>query len=241
MSELQLGWRDHTNALIANKMEALGLGSKSILEVGAGDSQWLPYLAKKYPASRVAGLDYSSAGCDKLRARADALGAEAGISVHQEDLFAPYSALHGQFDLVLSFGVVEHFSDLAYPLRAIRRYLRDGGIVFSLIPNMAGILGYMTQRFNRTVYDMHNPHDWQSFLQGHKEAGLTVLSGGYLGSSNFGVLSACFERRQGLAWLIHVYLSRVSKAIWLMEARFGDLPQSRMFSPYIYAISRVTP
>ena len=85
---------------------------------------------------------------------------------------------------------------------------------------------------------MHNPHDWNSFLEGHRKAGLTVISGGYLGSGNFGVLSSCFKKHEGLSWHTYVLLTRLSKAVWLLESKLGDLPGSRMFSPHIYAISR---
>lgn len=236
--ELKLGWRDHTNYLLAKKIEEIGLDGKSVLEIGAGDSQWLPYLARKYPGSRFAGLDYSKTGCERLAKRAAAICEATTIDIYHQDMFAMESALHGRFDLVLSFGVVEHFTELSHALLAKRKYLKDQGLMFSLIPNMAGSLGHLTKLFNRAIYEMHNPHDWNSFLEGHRKAGLMVISGGYLGSSNFGVLSSCFEKQEGLSWHTYVLLTRLSKAIWLLESKLGDLPGSRTFSPYIYAISR---
>jgi hypothetical protein len=139
----------------------------------------------------------------------------------------------------LSFGVVEHFTELSHVLLAKQKYLKDKGLMFTLIPNMAGSIGYLTKLFNREVYEMHNPHDWNSFLAGHREAGLMVISGGYIGSTNFGVLSSCFEKSQGFSWHTYVFLTRLTKAMGLVESKFGDLPSSRLFSPYIYAISRV--
>ncbi|ALA60773.1 class I SAM-dependent methyltransferase [Nitrospira moscoviensis] len=237
-TEYRFGWRDYANHLLAKKIEDIGLDGKRVLEIGAGDSPWLPYFAGKYPGGRFAGLDYSQAGCERLAKRAAALGGASSIEVHHQDLFAAHSELHGRFDLVVSFGVVEHFADLAHALAAKRRYLKDGGLMCTVIPNMAGVLGRLTRRFNRSVYDMHNPHDWESFLDGHRRAGLAVLSGGYLGSSNFGVLSSCFRERRGLAWHTYVLLTRLSKAVWFLESRFGDLPASKTLSPYIVAVSR---
>ena len=235
--DLELGWRHHTNYLLAKKIEEIGLDGKSVLEIGAGDSQWLPYFAKKYPGSRFVGMDYSQAGCDRLAKRVATSGA-TNIDIYQHDMFAMESALHGKFDLVLSFGVVEHFTELSHALLAKRKYLKDRGLMFSLIPNMAGSLGHLTKLFNRAIYEMHNPHDWNLFLEGHCKAGLTVISGGYFGSSNFGVLSSSFKKHEGFSWHTYVLLTRLSKAIWLLESKFGDLPGSKMFSPYIYAISR---
>jgi len=236
--EYRFGWRDYVNHLLAKKIEGLGLDGKRVLEIGAGDSPWLPYLANKYPGGRFAGLDYSQAGCERLAKRAAAVCGPSTIQVYHQDLFDPESALHRRFDLVLSFGVVEHFADLSHVLAAKRRYLQDDGMMFTVIPNMAGVIGRLTKRFDRAVYDMHNPHDWESFLDGHHRAGMTVIAGGYLGSSNFGVLSSCVKEPRGLAWHAYVLLTRLSKAVWFLESRFGDLPASRTFSPYIVALSR---
>lgn len=236
--DLELGWRDYINNLIVEKIENIGLDGKNVLEIGAGDSKWLPYFACKYPGSRFSGLDYSSVGCEKLVARAVAISNIATIDVYHEDMFALNSALHGAFDLVLSFGVVEHFTDLSHALLAKRKYLKKNGMMFSLIPNMAGSMGYLAKSFNRNIYDMHNPHDFDSFFDGHCMAGLKVISGGYLGAINFGVLSSCFEDREGFSWHAYVFLTRLSKVIGLFESKVGALPSSRLFSPYIYIVSQ---
>lgn len=238
MPELKFGWRDHLNGLIAARIEGIGLDGSSMLEIGAGDSQWLPYLAAKYPTARFAGLDYSVAGCERLAARSARLGNGAKIEVHQQDLFAETSPLHSQFRIVTSFGVVEHFTDLSHVLKAKRRYATEDGILFTLIPNMAGSIGRITKALDRTVYESHNPHDLASFIDGHKHAGLRVISAGYLGSSNFGVLSSCFRKPGGIAWEAYVLLTRLSKAGWFYESRGGHLPVSKLFSPYIYVISK---
>lgn len=238
ISELKFGWRDRLNDTIVKKIEEISLDGKNVLEIGAGDSQWLPYFAKKYSYSQFAGLDYSDAGCERLAERVLSICGEELIDIYHQDMFGIETALHGKFDLVMSFGVVEHFTELTDALLAKRKYVKDQGLIFTLIPNMAGLIGHLTKLFNTEIYEMHNPHDWNSFLEGHLKAGLTVITGGYLGAINFGVLSSCFEKHEGLSWHAYVFLSRLSKIIWLAESKFGDFPTSRMFSPYIYAISR---
>lgn len=237
-TELNFGWRNYYNKIIIEKIEEIGIIDKNILEIGAGNSQWLPYLAKKYRDSRFAGLDYSKIGCERLAKRAASLPAGTTIDIYHQDMFCEKSEIHEKFDLVMSFGVVEHFTELSSALRAKRRYMKDQSFMFTLIPNMAGLIGYLAKLFNKEIYDMHNPHDLNSFLEGHRKAGLTVISGGYLGSINFGVLSDCFQKSGGLSWRAYVFLTRLSKAITFMESRIGDLPSSRMLSPYIYAVSR---
>lgn len=230
------GFANFSNRLILNKMLEVGMMNKRILEIGAGDSVWLPYLARKFPSSQFVGLDYSESGCMLLSERAHKAG--VNIDVIRDDMFVENSQLHGSFDVVISFGVVEHFDDLGLVLAAKKRYLRSGGVIFTLIPNLAGILGRLVRLWNREVYDKHNPHDLVSFFSGHKQAGLTVISGGYLGSSNFGVLSSCFPERRGLPWQISRGLVAASLASWWFESKIGNFPSSKTFSPYIYAISQ---
>lgn len=230
------GFKNHSNRLILSKLFEMDMENKRILEIGAGDSVWLTYLATKFPSSQFVGVDYSERGCMLLAERANK--ENANIDVIHEDIFVDNSRLHGSFDIAISFGVVEHFDNLERVLVAKARYLKHGGIMFALIPNMAGILGALARIWNREIYDKHNPHDWGSFLQGHQQADLEVVSGGYLGSSNFGVLSSCFPERRGLSWQMSRMLVAASLATWWFEDKFFNLPTSKTFSPYIYAISR---
>lgn len=230
------GFANRSNRLILKKLLELSLDGKRILEIGAGDSLWLTYLAKQFPSSKFVGLDYTEAGCALLFERASA--EKVDVEVIHEDMFVEISRLHKSFDAVISFGVVEHFDNLASVLSVKRRYLKDDGLLFTLIPNMSGVLGALARKCNHEVYDIHNPHDLNSFLLSHQQARLEVISGGYLGSSNFGVLSGCFPERQGLSWQLSRALVAASLASWWIEDRVGNLPCSRIVSPYIYAISK---
>lgn len=230
------GFMNYSNRLILSKLLETKMENKRILEIGAGDSVWLPYLAEKFPSSQFVGVDYSESGCVLLSERTRMV--DANVEVIHEDMFVENSQLHGSFDIAISFGVVEHFDDLGHVLAAKKRYLKHGGVMFTIIPNMAGVLGTLVRRWNREVYDKHNPHDWDSFLLGHQQAGLDLASGGYLGSTNFGVLSSCFPGRRGLSWQMSRALVAASLAIWWVEDKVGNFPSSKTFSPYIYAISR---
>lgn len=236
-AELSLeGFRNRPDYLIAQTIEQIGLLGKTVLEIGAGDSKWLTYFAKKYPSSSFSGIDYSELGCARLAERARRSG--VAVSVFQEDLFSANSPCHNKFDLVMSFGVVEHFSDLTATLLAKRRYLRRGGRLFTLIPNMAGVIGSLTKAYNKPIYEMHNPHGLESFVEGHSCAQLVIENAGYLCSNNFSVASSCFDKRSGLYWQTYLALTRFSKAIWFLEHHVCGLPATRYFSPYIFAISR---
>ena len=230
------GFSNHCNRLILRELLHAGLEGKRVLEIGAGNSFWLPYLATRFPTSQFAGLDYSEQGCHLLRQRAEK--ANVKVDIHCVDMFKPDLQLLGKFDLVLSFGVVEHFDDLGKTLAAMKAYLSDAGKIFTTIPNMAGLLGTLTNRFNPQVFQHHNPHDLTSFLDGHRKAGLNILGADYLGSTNFGVLSSCYGPRNDLKRQIGRVLMGVSVATWWVDQQIAELPSSKTFSPYIYALSQ---
>ncbi len=220
---------------LIEKVESLGLAGGHVLEVGAGNSAILSYLARTHAGeAQFSGLDYSEIGCRMLSRRADLEGAQ--IEVLQQDLFKPAPSLLGRFDVLYSIGVVEHFRSLSGVLLAMNGLLSPNGRMLTVVPNMAGVIGALTRRYNRRVYDLHIPHDLASLVAGHEAAGLEVQSSGYLCSTNFGVLSSCFRGPGDPGWRIYLWLSRLTTALWFVESRIGELPHSATLSPYLYVI-----
>lgn len=206
-----------------------------VLEVGAGNSAVLTYLAAANPDAAFSGLDYSPSGCNLLRRRAEL--EKVAVEVLQQDLFDADFQPRELWDVVYSLGVVEHFAELASVLRAKARLLAPAGRIVTVIPNMAGLLGRLTRRWNPEVYALHVPHTIESLRNGHTAAGLRVLRSGYLCSTNFGVLSSCFPSDSGSGFGTYRWLSRVSTALWRVEHVTGDLPHSSFLSPYIFVVS----
>ena len=229
-------FRTFPNRQLFSRIQSVGLDKGHVLEVGAGGSKWIPFLAEKYPETQFTGIDYSETGCEMLRDLAKR-GCYTNIEVICSDFFSA-SNQFGRFDVLYSLGVVEHFEDLDKVLTELRRFLKAGGYAINFIPNMAGIIGTLTRIFDPDVYAMHNPHDRESFVRGHREAGFEVVEAGYICSSNFGVLASCFTEQEGLSWSVYKFLTRVSKMIWFLESKTIELPASRRFSPYIYTIAR---
>jgi 2-polyprenyl-3-methyl-5-hydroxy-6-metoxy-1,4-benzoquinol methylase len=222
---------------IIDTIEAIGLDNKDVLEIGAGNSSKLLTLAKRNgKKTAFFGLDYSVVGCSALRANATAEGMD--IQTIHADMFDAPSELNGRFDVIYSIGVVEHFERLDLALECKRQFLRSDGTIFTLIPNMSGILGRMTAQMAPAVYEIHNPHTLKSFIEGHEKARLAPTKYGYLCSTNFGVLSSCFKTKSGPYWKRYVALSRLSKALWFLESNILELPRTSWLSPYMYVVSK---
>lgn len=196
-----------------------------LIELGCARSIWLPFLARELGYS-VTGLDYSERGSELARASL----AQAGVNgeVVTADFFDPPAELVGRFDAAVSFGVAEHFDDTARCISAFSAFLRPGGRLVTLIPNMTGLPGLLQKRLNTPVYEKHVPLDAARLEQAHRDAGLFVRHAGYLVSTNFGVLNLEGLRRDTVSFFtkrcIVAALSRVSLVGWMLEPHVPMLP-----------------
>jgi len=155
-----------------------------LIEIGCGNSGWLPYFKKRF-GIQVAGIDYADEGCEMSRAIFEREGVNGEIV--KGDLFDPPEELIQGFDYVFSFGVVEHFEDTAKCVAAMAQFLRPGGVMVTIIPNMNGIIGAAQKLLNRRVYDIHVPLDREDLYAAHRDAGLIIRECRYAIPYHFGV------------------------------------------------------
>lgn len=209
-----------------------------LVEVGCARSQALPVLAKRLGVS-VAGIDYSPNGCEQTRVMMKREGVSG--EVYCSDIFAVPTTLKGSFDVVVSFGLIEHFSNTNEIVSALAGLLKPGGVIFTNIPNMRGTTGFVQKVLNRGIYDIHVPLTPSLVRTAHKAAGLHVIESTYFLSNNYGVVNLGDPNRKNLGWwarkVVLAILARVSMAVWLIERMLGALPASAVFSPYVNCIA----
>lgn len=231
-------FRNRPTKILIEKIRKYLSDNDTLIEIGAGDSELLVDVCKRFPV-QCSGLDYLESACELLQKRIDSANAE--VTVINTDMFNPPKHLLRKFDFVMSLGVVEHFNDLVGVVSCISSYAKPGGIVFTLIPNNKNtIYGWLMKIWNIDVFNAHVMYDKHDLENAHKKADLEILASEYLVSSNFGMLSWCFaSKKQGLGFWIYKQLTRVSKILWLFEDRFGFNLASRCFSPYILCVAKV--
>ena len=232
-------YRRPFHAFFAEHLPAIGPPGASLVEIGCGRSQLLPYFAKQFNL-RVAGLDYSEVGCEKARRILERDGVRGDIRC--ADLWDATAVPTLGYDIVFSFGLVEHFEDTAGILSALARYARPGGAVLTLIPNMRGMVGALQRVLSPEIYDMHVPLSAPALAQAHRDAGLTVLNSGYLLPAHFGVCNPGSARiPRGLSRLLRGLTYRaaiaVSTGLLWIDDRLIDLPTSERLSPYAFALA----
>lgn len=106
-----------------------------ILDVGSGRRPALDPAARP-PGSRYAGLDISASELE--------LAPQGSYSDHVvADITEPVPALRGQFDLIVSWQVLEHVRDTDRALRNLHDYLRPGGRLVAILSGRFSIFGML--------------------------------------------------------------------------------------------------
>ena len=147
-----------------------------------------------------------------------------------------------QYDVVFSFGLVEHFDDTPGIVRRLARFARPGGAVLTLIPNMRGVVGTVQKALSREIYDIHVPLSAAALSEAHAAAGLALRAGGYLMPAHFGVCNAGPSRRGGEAAHVVRQLAyrgtvALSTALLWVDETIKRIPASEMMSPYAFALA----
>jgi len=153
------------------------------------------------------------------------------ISVIEADLFT-YQPVK-KYDLVSSFGLIEHFSDVKDIISRHVNLLNPKGTLFITLPNFTGVNGWIQRKFDRENYSKHNIATMNPALlaQACKELGLVEVESYYHG--RFSVWLENNARQTGL-------VRSIVKTIWLAGKLFTKaIPvETKMLSPYIVLKAR---
>jgi 2-polyprenyl-3-methyl-5-hydroxy-6-metoxy-1,4-benzoquinol methylase len=221
------------HAMLTAALADVARPGASLLELGCGGSALLPYFANRLGFT-VSGIDYSQGGIDMARR----ICAAHGVAPHliRADFFHAPEECREAYDAVVSFGVVEHFTDTNATIEAFARFVRPGGKLITVVPNMRGLSGLGQRLLDRGIYDIHETIDPPRLRAAHEAAGLTVESCGYFLFNNFGVINPGLKagRAKTLAFSA---LRALTGAAWSIESVTGRLPPNRVTSPYVVTVA----
>lgn len=122
------------------------------LEIGCAPGKMLAWVASVLKA-QVAGLDYSEPGISHCRRLFRALELEAEF--FQEDLFDHHVPV-ASFDVVTSFGVIEHFDDVGPVVQCHLDLVKAGGLALMVVPHFGGVYGAVQRWCDPSLLAMHN-------------------------------------------------------------------------------------
>jgi len=203
----------------------------TLLEVGCHPGQYLWYFYSRY-GYRVSGIEYVDALAAETRENLKK--AHVSARILNADLFA-YATTGVSYDVVASFGFVEHFVDVRPAVAAHWALVRNGGYPVISVPNHAGWLGRLLKRLDAETAARHNAMGLEVL-----EAAVRALPNaevvrcahlGGVGFWNCGLYAALRER-----WpRAHRLLAAPFK---LVEYLAPLVPESARLSPNLIAIVR---
>jgi 2-polyprenyl-3-methyl-5-hydroxy-6-metoxy-1,4-benzoquinol methylase len=217
---------------------------KTLLEVGAGSSGWLPYFARKY-GYIVSGLDYSEIGCKICEENLKLLNVKYD-QVFCKDIFDPNCTNGQKYDILFSYGVIEHFEKPEELINIFNRLLNENGIIITLVPNYIGLKGLLTKVFVDHVYRMHKRIFKAQLRAMHEKNSFKNIKTSYVGSFGLGVVAWSKSK----TWLFKpnsIQSKLAYKMIYLIEwfvvsffkVLNFEAPTS-FFSPYIITVAKKT-
>lgn len=122
------------------------------IEIGCAPGKMLAWVTSILKAE-TSGIDYSESGIAKCHALFDALGLK--VNLYHEDFFN-HHLRPASFDVVTSFGVIEHFDDARPVVQRHLDLVKPGGVALISVPNYGGVYGSLQRWCDAPNLDLHN-------------------------------------------------------------------------------------
>jgi len=211
-----------------DKYEHLFSEKGSLFEFGCYPGRYLSYLGKK--GWIVNGLDLTPGIEGRFVNWLHKEGIKSGIIKKMNAVeYASFS--NDKYDMVCSFGFIEHFTNFTHMIELHDRLLKPGGWLLITTPNFKGsIQKLLHQNLNKENLKIHylpsmQPSLWKGKL---KEIGYTVYYSGYFGGFEFWYDKEDRNSFQKFA------LKLIRKITPLLK----KLPDSSSYSPYCGIIAQ---
>lgn len=166
--------------------------SKKIIEIGCAPGHKLVQFAARYGYEPY-GVEYTAPGADAAR-KTFMRHHISPENIFFKDFFdVDFQRMHrNAFDIVMSFGFIEHFHDPRSVLAAHMNMLKPGGLLLIMVPNIRGIYYPLLRFLALHVLAMHNIEIMKKkvFRNLFQSLGVHELFCDYYGLLNFGLLQA---------------------------------------------------
>jgi len=141
--------------------------------------------------------------------------------------------LNNKYDLVYSFGFIEHFINWEDVLSKHARLVNNGGTLIITTPNFYGFFQkYFHKNFDKNSFDKHNiesmnPIKWESEL---RSLDFEIIHSGYFGPINFWVEK---EERNNISKLFIFFIQQFTRVMRkIIKANHAS------YSPYCGIIAK---
>lgn len=222
--------------LALNLKTLLANCSGDILEIGCAPGKWLAFLSEELGLT-PSGIEYSSAGMLATKKNFEMLNLSCG-EIWSGDFFQLPPVK--EFNVVMSLGFIEHFSNVDEVIERHLQWLKPGGTLVLGVPNFRGIYRTIQTILDKTVLEKHNldimtPEYFEKIASRY---GLEMVSAGYLGSFEPS-LPIAQKGPSSFQQLIVKAFIRITKAI--RERVIFDNLNNPFISSYILAVYKKGP
>jgi 2-polyprenyl-3-methyl-5-hydroxy-6-metoxy-1,4-benzoquinol methylase len=210
-------------------------GPLRVIEIGSAPGEFLKECHARFGFDPY-GVEYSSVGARVNQQNFRSWGLDPN-HVYQADFFADdFQLAHrAQFDVVVSRGFIEHFTDLRPVIDAHMNLLKPEGVLVIIIPNLSGLNYMLGWLLIRDLYPLHNLNLMRKDAFGSifTRADLYILFCGYVGGIDLGIIDRGSDH----------FVYRVNRLIqWGLNVVFNafsmHVPETRYTSPYLLYIGR---
>lgn len=234
-------YEDYLLCEVIYKKHMPGTSGLKVLEVGSAPGDHLVRLSQRYGFIPY-GIEYSESGYE-LNREVFASNSIDPNNVIYADFFSDevHEQYRGAFDIVISRGFIEHFTDVRSVVEKHINLLAEGGLLIISIPNLNGVNYALGRFFHKELIPLHNLSIMrkQEFMELFDKQGLSTLFCNYYGTFNFGLFNTKKGTFQSLALSVCMKLQLfLNIALRLLLKEKGA--ESQSFSPCLMFIGRKT-
>lgn len=208
-----------------------------VLEIGSAPGETLVKLKQKFDYAPY-GVEYSESGVELNRRIFIENGIGASNVIHADFLSSEFQQKYIEcFDIVISVGFIEHFTNVEEIVKGHINVLAKGGHLVIIIPNLSGLNYLLSVFFNRQLMKMHNRKIMNKnvFCNLFDDKLLDVKLCKYFGTFDFGL----FNTKKGSPLKFLLNFCKLIQAFLnvLFPFFFKDKgAESAFFSPYLIFI-----
>jgi SAM-dependent methyltransferase len=215
-------------------------GGRKIVEIGSAPGTVLVRLGRQFDWQPY-GVEYTESGAEMNRRVFAANGIDPAHVIHADFFSDEFQRSHRDFfDVVVSRGFIEHFTDVARAVRSHVAITKPGGHVVIVIPRFRGVYWAWMRLFDPEDLARHNLDimEMDGFAAAFEHQGLTPLYCGHLGT--FSLKRFELPGQGPIVSLQRRLIHAGSRAIDRLSRRLLKPPglDSRLVSPYLAYVGR---
>lgn len=183
---------------------------------------------------KPSGIEYSEAGMNATLRNFQLLGLTPGF-IRADDFF--HMRPERQFDTVMSFGFIEHFTNVDEVVELHMQWLKPGGVLILGVPNFCGINYFLQRSLDKEILDKHNLDimNLDYFAKLVDRFNLEPIFIGYIGSFEPALPISKLRIENPLQFMTKSF---IWMARWIRRIKRFDALNSRLFSSCILALYR---